>query len=71
MYNLILESLNDMACKDTGACQINFQSESARRMIADKVYLKIKPEIDKIIEDIIVGETKDADDFKFLSFDDE
>jgi len=59
MYNEILEVLEEVACNNTGSCQINLQSESARAMIADKITQKIQPELDKIIEDIVVGRVEE------------
>ena len=37
MNEIILKTLNDIACGNTGTCQINLQSKSAQIMIADKI----------------------------------
>ena len=46
LNEVILEALNEVACDDTGQCQVNFQAESARIIIANK----IAPQIEKFIE---------------------
>lgn len=61
MFEIILKTLNEIGCDNTNTCQINLQSESARRMIADKIEQAIQPKIDKIIEDIVVGQTFSVD----------
>jgi|TARA_B110000196_G_scaffold225984_1_gene194820 hypothetical protein len=49
----ILKVLEEVACNNTGSCQINLQSKSAQHMIADKLMNKLDPHIQRIIEDII------------------
>jgi len=53
MKEIILKVLNDIACRNTGSCQINLQSESAQQMIAEKINLALQPHIAQIIEDIV------------------
>ena len=53
MKEIILKVLNEIACGNTGHCQINLQSESARQMIAEKIDLALQPHIAQIIEDIV------------------
>lgn len=45
----ILEVLSQVACNNTGYCQINLQSESAREMIANK----LEPAITKFMQEEI------------------
>jgi len=42
MKEIILKVLSDIACGNTGTCQINLQSESAREMIADKLEKELR-----------------------------
>jgi len=53
MKQIILKVLSDIACGNTGACQINMQSESAREMIANKLEVELDKYVNQIIEDII------------------
>jgi hypothetical protein len=57
MQSIILEVLEEIACANTGTCQINMQSESAREMIAKKLVDKLEPfvhnETSNLIEEII------------------
>ena len=57
MKEIILKVLEDVACSNTGTCQINMQSESAREMIADKLQLALeefmKLQISDAIEEVI------------------
>jgi len=53
MKEIILKVLNEIACGNTGHCQINLQSESAQQMIAEKIDLALQPHIAQIIEDIV------------------
>ena len=53
MKEIILEVLNEVACRNTGSCQINLQSESAQIMIANKLMEKLNPHVQHIIEEII------------------
>lgn len=55
MKEIILKVLSEIACKNTGSCQINLQSKSAQIMVADKIVEKLDPYFRNIIEDIIVG----------------
>jgi len=48
----ILEVFSQIACGSTGSCQINFQSESAREMIASK--------LEPAIQDFIKLQVADA-----------
>jgi hypothetical protein len=67
MKEIILNTLKEIACANTGTCQINLQSESAQEMIANKLLDKLEPfmqnETMQLVEDIIlssgdyVGET--------------
>lgn len=69
MKEIILKVLNEVACGNTGTCQINLQSESAQEMIANKLVDKLQPfvqnETMQMVEDIIlssgdyVGESHD------------
>lgn len=53
MREIILEVLSEVACKDTGICQINLQSKSAQIMITNKLMEKLNPHVQHIIEEII------------------
>ncbi len=53
MKEIILKVLNEVACGNTGSCQINSQSASAQEMIAEKIDLALQPHIAQIIEDIV------------------
>ena len=53
MKEIILKVLNEVACGNTGSCQINLQSASAQEMIAKKIDLALQPHIAQIIEDIV------------------
>lgn len=53
MRDIILEVLSEVACKNTGSCQINLQAKSAQVMIADKLMEKLNPHVQHIIEEII------------------
>jgi hypothetical protein len=52
MKQIILKVLSEIACSNTGTCQINMQSESAREMIANKLEVELDKYIKNIIEDI-------------------
>ena len=54
MKEIILKVLNDVACSNTGSCQINLQSESAQQMIAERIDIALRPHVSQIIEDIIL-----------------
>ena len=53
MKEIILKVLNEIACGNTGTCQINMQSESAREMIANKLEVELEKYVKEMIEDII------------------
>ncbi len=53
MRDIILKVLSEVACKNTGSCQINLQAKSAQVMIADKLMEKLNPHVQHIIEEII------------------
>lgn len=53
MNEIILKTLSEIACGNTGNCQINLQSKSAQIMIADKIEESLKPYIHDLIEEII------------------
>ena len=53
MKQIILKVLSEIACGNTGACQINMQSESAREMIANKLEVELDKYVNQMIEDII------------------
>ena len=55
MKEIILKALKEVACSNTGSCQINLQSESAQIMITDKILEKLNPHIQDLIEDIVAG----------------
>ena len=55
MKEIILKVLSEVACNNTGTCQINLQSESAQRMIADKLEEALDVYLKELIEDIVVG----------------
>ena len=52
---IILKVLDEVACNNTGSCQINLQSKSAQIMIADKITEALDPPFNNLIEDIVVG----------------
>ena len=53
MKEIILNVLSDIACSNTGTCQINMQSESAREMIASKLEKELDKYVNSMIEDIV------------------
>lgn len=59
MKEIILNVLKEVACSNTGTCQINLQSESAQEMIANKLLDKLEPfmqnETMQLVEDIILS----------------
>lgn len=55
MKQIILKVLNEVACGNTGSCQINLQSESAQIMIADKLLAELEPHVRDLIETICVS----------------
>ena len=56
---IILKVLNEVACRNTGTCQINMQSESAREMIANKLSEELEPylqqKMTEVVESAICG----------------
>ena len=59
MKEIILRVLNEIACRNTGTCQINMQSESAREMIANKLSDELEPylqqKMTEVVESAICG----------------
>jgi hypothetical protein len=59
MKEIILNTIKEYACGNTGTCQINMQSEAAQKILAEKIMKNIEPYIDSkisnLIEDIICG----------------
>jgi len=55
MREIILKVLSEVACGDTGTCQINLQSESAQIMVADKIVEQLDPYFKSIDEEIVTG----------------
>ena len=58
MKEIILKVLNEIACGNTGTCQINLQSASAQEMIAQKIEIALRPHMGQIIEDIVTPQKK-------------
>lgn len=55
MKEIILEVLSEIACDNTGSCQINLQSESAQIMVANKIVEQLDPYFKNMIEEIVTG----------------
>lgn len=55
MKEIILKVLEDVSANR----QLNMQSEGAREMIAEKLETKIQPHVNKLIEEIVVGISKE------------
>ena len=59
MKEIILRVLSEIACGNTGSCQINMQSESARQMIANKLSEELEPYVQQkmteVVENAICG----------------
>ena len=55
MKEIILKVLEDVSA----GTQLNMQSEGAREMVADKLEEKLQPHVNKLIEEIIVGISKE------------
>lgn len=55
MRQIILKVLSEVACSNTGGCQINLQSESAQEMIANKLELELQKYIQRIVESAVMG----------------
>ena len=58
MKEIILEVLRQVACGNTGTCQINLQSESARVMIAEKLEPALKDHVLMLMEDMAFSPTE-------------
>ncbi len=59
MKEIILKALSEIACGNTGTCQINLQSESAQEMIANKLLEELEPyvlqKMTEVIENAVCG----------------
>ena len=55
MKEIILKVLSEVACGDTGSCQINLQSESAQEMIANKLEPELQRYVQGVIENVVMG----------------
>lgn len=59
MESIIIGTLEEIACSNTGTCQINMQSESAREMIANKLSEELEPYVQQkmteVVENAICG----------------
>lgn len=53
MKEIILKVLSEIACSNTGTCQINMQSESARQMIANKLSEELEPYVQQKMTEIV------------------
>ena len=53
MKEIILKVLEEIACSNTGHCQINMQSEGERRVMANKLEEELQKYVSKLIEDIV------------------
>jgi len=60
MKEIILEVLSEIACDNTGSCQINLQSESAQIMVANKIVERLDPYLKNMIEEIVTGVSTDG-----------
>lgn len=54
MREIILKVLSEVACGNTGSCQINLQSESAREMIADKLESELNQYNQEMLESLLM-----------------
>ena len=55
MKEIILKVLEDAST----STQLNMQSEGARQLIADKLEEKLQPHVNQLIEEIVVGISKE------------
>jgi len=55
MKEIILKVLSEVACGNTGTCQINLQSESAQEMIANKLEPELQRYIQELVECAVMG----------------
>tara|TARA_R110000744_G_scaffold74853_1_gene149275 strand:- start:495 stop:683 length:189 start_codon:yes stop_codon:yes gene_type:complete len=62
MKKIIEEILKQVACGNTGNCQINLQSQSAQQMIADKISEGLEPYINDLIENLVCGSDQSIKD---------
>lgn len=57
--SIIIEALEEVACNNTGSCQINLQSASARELVTKRILDKLSPaihnETSKLIEDVLLS----------------
>ena len=53
MKQIILKVLSEIACGNTGTCQINMQSESAREMIANKLSEELEPYVQQKMTEVV------------------
>ena len=60
MRKIILKVLREVACGNTGTCQINLQSESAQIMITDKLLEQLEPHVRELLEVICVGQQRES-----------
>lgn len=62
MKEIIKKCLDEIAqsCNNSVDCQLNFSADSARNMIANKVAEELDPYVDRLVEDIVVGESSSA-----------
>lgn len=60
MREIILKVLSEVACSNTGSCQINLQAESAQIMIADKLEKELDIYVKSMLEDILCCELTDG-----------
>ena len=67
MKEIILKVLSEIACGNTGSCQINMQSESAREMIANKLSEELEPYVQqkmtKLLKMQYVGLNMDQEEY--------
>lgn len=59
MEQIILNTIKQYACGNTGSCQINMQSEVAQNILAERIMKDLEPyinlKISNLIEDIVCG----------------
>ena len=55
MKEIILKTLEEVSTNR----QLNMQSQGAREMVADKLEENLQPHVNKLIEEIIVGISKE------------
>lgn len=59
MKEIILNTIKEYACGNTGSCQINMQSEVAQNILAERIMKDLEPyfntKISNLIEDIVCG----------------